>query len=193
MPGRTEKILDYLREMGREPSEISRIAVTHCHMDHIGNLKKMKELTGAEILIHKDEAGFLSGEERMEQPNLFFRLLFKALGAFFPAPEPIKPDLLLSEGDAVGSFSVIHIPGHTPGSIALYDRKERVMIVGDTLISKNGRVSGPVSKPFTLDMEAARRSGERISSFDFDLLLSGHGIPIRPDASEKVRRFVEKG
>ncbi len=102
----------------------------------------------------------------------------------------VKVDLALKEGDAVAGLVVVHVPGHTPGSIALLDRSRKVLFTGDALTFRNGKVSPPPER-FTVDQEAARRSIARIKSLDFESMLSGHGGPLTPTASAKVREFDE--
>ena len=104
----------------------------------------------------------------------------------FMRPAPVKADIILHESDVIAGMKVIHIPGHTPGSIALLDEKRKVLFPGDTLRYRDGRIEGPPAK-FTPDPELARRSIERLKRYDFDVMLAGHGEPLRGGASEKVR------
>ena len=95
-------------------------------------------------------------------------------------------DGLLKEGDEVSGLTVIHVPGHTPGSIALYDRARKVMFSGDTLRFVGGKLEGP-SEKFSADLAQARKSVEKLKPLDFDILLGGHGEPLKGGASAKVR------
>jgi len=83
------------------------------------------------------------------------------------------------------------MPGHTEGSIALYDSKRKVLFIGDTLGCRDGTVQGP-SKSVTMDMKQAYRSIEKLKGLDFTVLLSGHGEPLRSHASAKVTEFINQ-
>lgn len=83
---------------------------------------------------------------------------------------------------------VVHTPGHTPGSISLYDPVRRLLFAGDAVRFVNGKINGPPER-FTLDMQQAIQSIQKISQLDFDVMLSGHGEPLKPDASERVKEF----
>jgi glyoxylase-like metal-dependent hydrolase (beta-lactamase superfamily II) len=98
--------------------------------------------------------------------------------------------MILQENDKVGRLTVIHTPGHTPGSISLYDPEKKVLFAGDTIRFVNGKLSGPQER-FTLDMQQALQSVKKISRLDFDLILSGHGDPLKPNASEKVKELSD--
>ena len=102
---------------------------------------------------------------------------------------PVDVDLLLKDNDKVGRLIVIHTPGHSEGSISLLDAERKVMFVGDTIRFINGKITGS-PKQFTLDMDKAKDSIRKISTFDFDILLSGHGQPLMPNASQKVKDYV---
>ncbi|HXW95302.1 MAG TPA: MBL fold metallo-hydrolase, partial [Nitrososphaerales archaeon] len=100
--------------------------------------------------------------------------------------------LLLKEGDTVGRLAVFHTPGHTPGSISLYDRQDRVLFVGDTARYVKGKLEGPPPR-FTPHMDQAKASIERLSSLDFEVMLSGHGQPLRsPDAPRMMNDLSKK-
>lgn len=103
--------------------------------------------------------------------------LFRLTSPFFHAT-PVEPDLRLKENDTIGSLIVLHTPGHTPGSISLYDNKRKVLFVGDTARFMKGKLQGPPPQ-FTPDMGNAKTSIERLSKLEFEVLLSGHGEPLR--------------
>ncbi len=189
MPNNGDAILRYIKGMGREPHDVKTIIITHSHIDHIGSLSAVKEATGAKVAVHRSEALILSGKEQMPMPKGAMAVLIKAVGTIMKAP-PVQPDALLDDGSDISGLLVMHTPGHTPGSIALLDKKRRAIFVGDTLrVGKDG-VEGPPER-FTLDPELAKKSMQRIASLDFDTMLSGHGEPLMPRAAEKVREFLK--
>jgi glyoxylase-like metal-dependent hydrolase (beta-lactamase superfamily II) len=118
------------------------IILTHGHFDHIGAVSVLaneyrnrygdaeKSVT---IAIHAADAEYLGPDA--------FPVHNRSLSAVFGNPvnigmllEPLpNPDKLLQEGDTLGPLTVLHLPGHSPGSIALWDEKAGVMFTGDTL------------------------------------------------------------
>lgn len=104
-----ERILSLL---GRYKLQVKAIVSTHAHIDHIGGLAKLYQYTGAPVMMHSDDLPLYRG---MEVQAAFLGLR---------APELIEVHQLLREGDALqwGDFSasVMHTPGHTPGSVSLY-------------------------------------------------------------------------
>jgi hydroxyacylglutathione hydrolase len=119
--GEPEVILKNVEDLGLD---IKIIVLTHGHIDHVGALKAIKEATGAEVAIHTDDA------QSLQNPSLGARF-----GLSYPLPPP--PERLLSDGDSIEvgdlHFSVIHMPGHTPGGISLLG--EGVVFTGDTLFN----------------------------------------------------------
>lgn len=161
--------------------------LTHCHIDHVGSAQELKQLTNAKVAIHREDADFVSGKKAIPSPKGAIGVLFKASSPFFKF-RPVEPDITLQENDKVGRLTVIHTPGHTLGSISLYDPERKVLFAGDTLRFVKGKISGPPER-FTLDMHQAIQSIEKISQLDFDVMLSGHGEPLKPNASERVKEF----
>ena len=186
-----KRILEFIAKSNRKPSEVKTIVVTHCHFDHTRGLAAIKAVTGAKVAVHEADADFVSGKKRNPSPAGAMGLAFGLTSPFFKVT-PVDPDVLLKEGDTVGRTVVLHTPGHTPGSIALYDRQERVLFVGDTARYVKGRLEGPPPR-FTPRMDQAKASIERLSSLDFVVMLSGHGEPLRsPDAPKMMNELSKK-
>jgi len=106
---------------------------THAHPDHTVGNEKLKNATGAAIVMHADDQAFLHDSEA---------------GAYFKRMGPLSPDadLLVKDGEVLVfgdcSLKVIHTPGHTPGSICLYISGN--LFTGDSLfVGAAGRVDLP--------------------------------------------------
>ncbi len=118
--------------------EVEKIINTHGHFDHISANNELKEKTNAEIYIHEKDKEALINPEK----NLSTHLGQKNL------VELKEADHILREGDTVEiedySFEVLHTPGHSPGSISLYDSNKKILISGDTIFSMGvGRTDFP--------------------------------------------------
>ena len=94
------------------------------------------------------------------------------LYANIPWDKMPEADRLLEEGDTIGPFTVLHVPGHTAGSIALWDKEAKVLFSGDTLFQGNyGRTDLPGGNE-----EVLFASLRRLLTLDRDIhVLSGHG------------------
>ena len=187
-----KRILGFIAsKLNRKPSEVKTIVVTHCHVDHTRGLAAIKAATGAEVAVHEADADFVSGKKRYPSPGGAMGFAFKVMSPVFKTA-PVEPDVILKEGDAVGRLAVFHTPGHTPGSISIYDRQGRVLFVGDTARFMKGRLEGPPPQ-FTQNMDQAKTSIERLSHLDFEVMLSGHGEPLRsPEAPRMMSELSKK-
>ncbi|MDA4117354.1 MAG: MBL fold metallo-hydrolase [Thaumarchaeota archaeon] len=119
-----------------------------------------------------------------------------AVGALFRISEPllrftpVEPDQILGENDKVAGLVVLHIPGHTPGSISLYDQERKLILVADTMRYAEGKLQGPL-REFTFDPDEARKSIEKLSGLDFRTILGGQGEPFKSEvAPQRVRELA---
>lgn len=105
----TDALLEILR---RHKLKVMAIVSTHTHIDHVGGLAKLHEVTGAPVFIHENDL------------ELYKHLDLQAQWLGVETPATTKIEKFLREGDALkwGGFSaeVLHTPGHTPGSLCLY-------------------------------------------------------------------------
>ncbi|MGC9112724.1 MBL fold metallo-hydrolase [Acidilobus sp.] len=181
IPGKDGLVLESIRSLGFSPSQVKAIVLTHYHLDHSGSANAIRSATGAKIYVHRDDAPILEGLVPPQLPKEAPREAVEAYRWF----KPVRPDAILNDGDEVHGLRVIHAPGHTPGSIALYDGEH--LFAGDNLNFRDGKVQGPPPL-FTADMQRARESVRRLLSLDFRVLLPGHGEPVVGDASARARR-----
>ncbi|HLC69289.1 MAG TPA: MBL fold metallo-hydrolase [Candidatus Bilamarchaeaceae archaeon] len=129
----TDDILFYAKE---HRIKILYIVNTHAHFDHVWENAKLKKATGAKLCIGKGDERLLLEADKLVPPHL-------------RAPmEKVKADRVLKEKDTIkfgnATLQVLHTPGHTPGSICLYNEKEKVLFTGDTLFASTyGRTDLP--------------------------------------------------
>jgi len=178
----------YLDQMGRSPREITRVVCTHGHPDHIGGVREIAALTGAEVLMHPADVERL----RIGVREALIGLRPSAIVALLTTgPEDAKP---LWDGmvlPALGGLEAVHTPGHTPGSVCLYSRTQRLLVVGDVLQVIRGQLSLP-SHVFTEDMAEARRSIARLAELDVDKICFAHYPAWREGGGEALRELADR-
>ena len=194
LPGDWPGLTATLTQLGYTPQDVDAVLITHHHMDHAGNAERLRKL-GARVLAHPDEAPFLRGEEHRDNKGMI-RFLWRPWYAGYMArylakgilgTKPIARLDELSDGEVVdvpGSPQVIHAPGHTAGSCALFIRDRSLLFTGDCLVTTDvargprGQ-TGPqvVRGPHTEDAELAVASLETLESTDAKTVLPGHGDP----------------
>ena len=190
MPGNADKIIKYLeKELHHEPKDIKTIVITHHHFDHTGSLDKLKMITGAKVAISGEDAEYLTDEKSQAGSALMVPLI-KLLN-FIYRIKPVNPDIILQEGDHVGDYQVIHTPGHTPGSICLYNPINKVIFTGDNLQYANGKIKGPGSRLIP-EPEQYKKSIEKLGELDIEVILTGHGKPVTSDTNKKLDEYINK-
>jgi hydroxyacylglutathione hydrolase len=166
--------IDYL---GIDFKSIKRVIMTHTHLDHIGCLAEILErIPWAELWVHEAEAGPLeAGDERIVYGMEMFKSMCMTQYNLKPGSFRFQVDRRLSGGEDLElggiSWEVMHIPGHSPGSIGLYDRQRKILIPGDVVYADYaiGR----------FDLHGAsgaehKESLFRLGELEVDILLPGH-------------------
>ncbi len=190
LPGQEDKILNYLKRQHIQPSAVAFIVLTHADLDHIGCVKALKAATGAKIAIHPADASVLTGQQAFKTINNFFKPAVKLLFSLIPY-QPVEPDILLEDGANLGRWQIIHTPGHTPGSICLF-QNGKCLLVGDALRTSWQANPRPTSSRICLDLAQARQSLIKISELNYRVLLPGHGALILDKASQIINEMVKR-
>lgn len=191
--GSGARILKAVEELGRSPSDIKHIVITHYHLDHVGGLPELQGYLPAKTGVHLADASHI--ESRGPLPNPFTNpLLAKICEPYLRRNDPgaARVDVILHDGDelpALGGMRVVHAPGHTAGSISLYFPNRGALIIGDAMQYKFGRLMLP-SRLFTEDMEEAAASVQKLAALEFETLCFSHFRPILEGADRRVREFA---
>ena len=194
LPGDWEDFNSALARLGHSLSDIDVVLITHHHPDHAGNAERLRS-SGARVLAHSDDAPYLRGEKHLRHAGqvrflwrpwyLLYMLRYVAKG-ITRVPSVARLDRL-ADGevlDVPGSPRVLHVPGHTAGSCALFLEDRSLLFSGDALVTLDvtrgprGR-AGPqiVRGPVTEDAELALRSLGALAETNAATVLPGHGEP----------------
>ncbi|MGI8921684.1 MAG: MBL fold metallo-hydrolase [Solirubrobacteraceae bacterium] len=155
--------------------------LTHAHGDHVGGAKQVSDALGAPVWCGAGDAEAV----RAGKPVAASRV--QSLFGW----KPVDVARELREGDEVGAgFTVLDTPGHSPGHIALWRERDRTLICGDVFLNLNFYTTIPgLNEPpraFTVDPARNRESARRLSELEPQLVLFGHGKPLRDPAKLAV-------
>jgi glyoxylase-like metal-dependent hydrolase (beta-lactamase superfamily II) len=189
-------ILLALRKMRRAPRDIDLIIATHYHGDHVGTVAELKEKHGVRVAMHEEDIPFASGDipQHTCEAGTLQLVFYTALWPFFRYRH-FDVDLQFKGNemiDVADGLVVIHTPGHSPGSICLYDERNGIVFSGDLIRNEKGVLEGPPPH-FTPDPASASLSLEKIAGLDFDILLPGHGDAILMGAGDSYRTSLWDG
>lgn len=183
-------IRDFLSDKKVKPD---LIICTHCHLDHVGNLLKLKNFYRIPVALHSLDIPVVEGKEKLPIPVFIPKDLVK----YFEF-EPCTVDQPLEDGAFVDEdLLVIHLPGHTKGNIALLYQEE-ILISGDSISGRNElnpeiapNELNPPSPLASLDHKQAFESLKKLLVYNFRTILPSHGKSIENDGKKKLLRLLE--
>lgn len=171
-----------LRGEGLEPADIHWLLCTHCHGDHIGGHRRLREIGSARIAAYR---GSLS---KLRDPLKYSKLIRSRFPEFSPPLPPVlrgvEPDLLLDEGDRVANrLRLVYTPGHDDDTVCWYDEVTKSLISGDSLQGNGTDLQGI---GFYQSLPAYRASLGRLGDMDIVNLIAGH--PYLPVGATAIGR-----
>ncbi|MBI4894862.1 MAG: MBL fold metallo-hydrolase [Candidatus Aenigmarchaeota archaeon] len=162
-------------------SKIKSIINTHCHFDHVGGNLYFINWLKTGVMMHEKDAYAVENSTDATVANIFERKL-----------RPIKVSRFLKDNERVKtehlSLKILHTPGHTEGSICIYEENSKVLITGDTLFENTcGRYDFP-----TGDKDKLIKTLYRILKLNPICILPGHGNKKSKDIDILIRSILER-
>jgi hydroxyacylglutathione hydrolase len=187
---RREALVSQLDKEGCRPGNLKAIVLTHGDNDHVANAAYLREKYQTIIAMHGDDRELVDNVtlDKMMRSFHYRSLLFKIIFRLMKKQitkitaktlqdfVSFKPDIILEEGNNLSQFgfsaNIIHLPGHTPGSIGiLFENGD--FIAGDFFAN----IKKPELAQNANDFNQLRRSVEKIKSFNITSIYPGHGTP----------------
>lgn len=193
--GKGQYKLQSLERLGIMLTDIKRVIMTHTHLDHIGCLPEIqKGIPHAGLWVHVKEAEPLEqGDDRCVYGMEMFKGMCQAQYGLDEGSFSFGVDLKLKGGEnlQIGGmeWEVIYVPGHSPGSVALYNRPKKILIPGDVVYADYaiGRfdlygASGAQHKDSLMTL----------AGLDVDILLPGHNRIVEDLPSDYILKTVRQ-
>ncbi|GAC1668839.1 MAG: MBL fold metallo-hydrolase [Candidatus Limnocylindrales bacterium] len=199
LPGHWSDLTAELATMGRSIEDVRAVVLTHGHLDHLGFAERARRERGVPVLGHDLDSALARGKVRNPargtgpvRPLPLLRFIVFAMFKRGWQIDRLGAVATFGDGatlDVPGSPRVIHVPGHTPGSVALHVPSHDAVFMGDaisTLAVTTGR-TGPMIAPFTADIAQALSSLDRLAGIEASWVLPGHGQPWTGGLGEAIR------
>jgi glyoxylase-like metal-dependent hydrolase (beta-lactamase superfamily II) len=169
---------------------LRRVVLTHFHDDHTGSAAEIGAWPGVAVLAHRNDAPIIRGARPGPPPDFTDaeRELHARVAHGLPPAPRARVDVELDGGEELdigAGARVLHVPGHTDGSIGLHLVAEGVLVTGDVIAEHGGEL---MLGPFNLDRERAAASMRLLAALDVEIACFGHGDAIVGGAGERLRQ-----
>lgn len=207
-PGYWKHLPAELAAMGRSLDDVRALVLTHAHADHVGFAEQIRRERGVPVSVHADDAALARGEVKQvrdEHGPGYRGWSIRAIAGFaifglthrMTKVTPIADVGTFLDGatlDLPGAPRVIHVPGHTAGSVAFHVPARDAVFVGDAFATRNvitGRRGPHFATAFNEDNRRAIASLARLDGLDARLVLPGHGDAWSGGLEEALRAVRE--
>jgi glyoxylase-like metal-dependent hydrolase (beta-lactamase superfamily II) len=189
------RIAAQIKQLGRELADLKRILITHVHPDHVGALPRLKQLTGARVIVPAGERDVAEGRAPIARPA---RDTLRGLARMMTIPPSTTTgtpvDQTVSDEDTLrevlDGLIAIGTPGHSPDHMAYWHPGKRILFCGDVMMNLWG-LTLPFAA-FTVDMDQDRRSIGKVALLEPEIVCFGHGEPLVKDVPARINAFAQK-
>ena len=205
LPGYWRDLPAALAALGRTLDDVRGVVLTHGDTDHIGFAERLRRERGVPVFVHELDAGRARGEVRKPMSG-WGPVKIGALTGFlvYGARHGALRITYLTEVttftdgvtlDLPGAPRIIHLPGHTPGSVAVHVASVDAVFLGDAFTTRSVLTGelGPRPAPFTLDPAGAKASLGRLDGIEATWVLPGHGEAWNGGLAEALRQIRAAG
>ena len=179
-----------IEDNGFALKDIEQLVLSHWHFDHAGGARGLLERHRFKVYAHPQDIPAIQG--RPEPPRTLGLRLWRALLRIKYPYRPLEVVVPIDQGEtlrALPRWQVLRLPGHTLGSIGIFQPVERVLLCGDALNNRGGRLSLPLAS-HCHDSARARESVRALAALDLEILGCGHGPVIRAGAGLRVHELL---
>ena len=201
LPGQLPRIEAGLKGLGLKLSDVRRLLLTHQDLDHIGSADAVVKATGAVVYAHAADVPYIQGEKpllKMDAGRYESRIQGlseaqkKMVREVLASPPRVRVQNVLGGGEELpfhGGVVVIPTPGHTPGHVCYYMKKQRLLLAGDAMRVEEGSLIGP-SPMATPDMRSAVASLKSLLAFPIDSVLCYHGGLVSREVGSRLKELA---
>ncbi len=189
IPAAVESLEAQLAEAGAKFSDVMKVILTHAHSDHLGMMRRLKELNNATVYMHRNERDFIKmrytrandywpNTDRFLKTNGMPDTDLAPFNTDSANPRLTEPDIWLEGGETItiGEYAlkVINTPGHTPGHIALFESRHKLLFSGDVLLPTVVTNAAGHIQHMELPLRKYLDSLRRLNEMEIERVLPGH-------------------